>query len=154
MSETVNQETATKTFTQEEVNAIVADRLDRERKKYEGFDELKEKATKFDEMAEAQKSELQKATERADALAKELDGMKKAESVRTIREQVAKETGVPASLLTFETEEDCKTQAQQILNFSKPAGYPSVKDGGEVQHAPASAKPEEAFKEWFEANFH
>lgn len=154
MQETVNQEPATKTFTQEEVNAIVADRLDRERKKYEGFDELKEKATKFDEMAEAQKSELQKATERADALAKELDGMKKAESVRTIREQVAKETGVPASLLTFETEEDCKAQAQQILSFSKPAGYPSIKDGGEAQHAPASAKPEEAFKEWFEANFH
>ena len=72
MSETVNQETASKTFTQEEVNAIVADRLDRERKKYEGFDELKEKATKFDEMEEAQKSELQKVTERADALAKEL----------------------------------------------------------------------------------
>ena len=154
MLETVNQEPATKTFTQEEVNAIVADRLDRERKKYEGFDELKEKATKFDEMEEAQKSELQKVTERADALAKELDGMKKAESVRTIREQVAKETGVPASLLTFETEEDCKAQAQQILSFSKPSGYPSIRDGGEVQHAPTSAKPEEKFKEWFEANFH
>ena len=49
--ETVNQETATKevetkTFTQEEVNGIVNDRLARERKKYEGIDleALKSKA--------------------------------------------------------------------------------------------------------------
>lgn len=154
MSETVNQEPATKTFTQEEVNAIVADRLDRERKKYEGFDEIKAKAEKLDEIEEANKSELQKATERAAQLEAELNGLKQAESVRTIREKVAKETGVPASLLTFETEDECKAQAQQILSFSKPAGYPSIKDGGEAQHAPASAKPEEQFKEWFEANFH
>ena len=46
MEETVNQETtaAEKTFTQSELDSIVADRLRRERSKYEGFDEIKAKA--------------------------------------------------------------------------------------------------------------
>ena len=76
MSETVNQEAtienevpaAEKTFTQKELDAIVAERLKRERTKYEGFDELKAKAAKFDELEEASKSELQKVTERAEKL--------------------------------------------------------------------------------------
>ena len=38
----------TKTFTQEEVNSIVQERLFKERKKYEGFDEIKAKADNFD----------------------------------------------------------------------------------------------------------
>ena len=49
-------ETAEKTFTQSQLNAIVADRLSREREKYAGYDELKEKAAQFDEMQEANKS--------------------------------------------------------------------------------------------------
>ena len=56
MNETVNQEmneTATaqkenRTFTQDEVNAIVADRLARERAKYADYEDLKGKAAKAD----------------------------------------------------------------------------------------------------------
>ena len=79
MSETVNQEATTttatepeRTFTQTEVDAIVRDRLQRERNKYADYEAYKEKAEKFDAAEEAQKSELQKATERASALEAEL----------------------------------------------------------------------------------
>lgn len=140
-NETVNQENATnnqvtteeKTFTQSELDAIVSDRLKRERSKYEGFEELKAKAAKLDELEEASKTELQKATERAQALENELNGLKKAESIRDIRDKVATETGVPAALLHGEDEETCKTEANSILSFAKAnGGYPRVKDGGEV----------------------
>ena len=57
MYETVNQETngtaaaqqEPRTFTQDEVNAIVADRLTRERAKYADYDDLKAKAGRVDE---------------------------------------------------------------------------------------------------------
>ena len=85
--ETVNQDTnqvqeEPRTFTQEEVDRIVGDRLQRERAKYADFDAMKKKAAKFDEAEQAQKSELQKATERAEALQKELDILKHADSER------------------------------------------------------------------------
>lgn len=76
--------------------------------------------------------DLAKMTEHAKALQTELDTMKAAETVRTLREKVSAETGVPMKLLTAETEEECTAQAASILAFAKPGKYPSVPDGGEV----------------------
>ena len=115
---TKTPENGEKTFTQEEVNGIVAERLARDRKNYADYESLKEKAAKFDELEEKNKSDLQKETERAEALQKELDAMKKAESIRSVRETVAKENNVPADLLTGETEEECKAQAEKLIAFS------------------------------------
>jgi len=58
-------------FTQAELEAHLDERLKRERKKYEGFDELKQKAAKWAEHEELQKSELQRAQERADKAERE-----------------------------------------------------------------------------------
>lgn len=143
---------ATRTFTQDEVNAIVGKRLSEEKGKYADYDVLKEKASKYDEAQEASKSELQKATEAAESYKAQLEELQKRDEVRAIREKVSAETGVPTNLLTSDTEEACKAQAEAILAFSKPTSYPSVKDSGEVHHTPAS-KPEDQFKEWFDANF-
>ena len=68
MPETANQEAAeVKTFTQEEVNAIVEKRLARVKSEPPAdYEELKAKAAKYDEAQEAAKSELQKATEAAE----------------------------------------------------------------------------------------
>ncbi len=155
MSETVNQviedtalEPSEKTFTQAEVDAIVGDRLKRERAKYEGFDDFKAKAAKYDEIEEASKTELQKANERATALQTELDNLKKAEAIRTIRESIAAETGVPASLITAEDEESARKQAEQIIEFARPAGYPDVQDGGEVRSGKSTTRQQ--FANWFE----
>ncbi len=154
MSETVNQEQTTQqaqTFTQDELNKIVGERLAREREKYADYDVLKAKADKYDEATEAAKSELQKAQERASSLETELNGLKKANEVREIRETVAKESGVPASLLTGETAEECKAQAEAINAYARPEGYPKVKDGGEVSHANTGGATRDQFSEWFNA---
>lgn len=55
-----------KTFTQAELERIVQDRVARESKKYDGFDDLKTKAAEFDKIQDQQKSELQRANERAE----------------------------------------------------------------------------------------
>ena len=147
---TTEEAEASKVFTQDEVNDIVKDRLTRERTKYADYDELKRKADEFDKIEEESKTELEKATEKANALQKELDGLKKAEAVRLIREEVATESGIPVHLLTAETKEDCEAQAKAILTFAKPDnGYPNVKDGGEVTKSPTGST-EEQFAEWWQ----
>lgn len=137
-----------KTFTQAEVDKIVQERLQRDRKDRADYEELKEKAAKLDKIEEAAKSDLQKATERAEALQKELDQMKASAKVREIRDAVAAEVGIPGNLLTGDTEEACRQQADAIKAFAKLNNYPAVKDGGEVHNAPTGTSTREQFANW------
>lgn len=126
MNETVNQETngtaaaqqENRTFTQDEVNAIVADRLTRERAKYADYDDLKGKAGRADE-----------ADSRAAALQQQLDAMKADNDLREMKQRVSAATGVPAALLTGDTEESCTEQAHEIMQFAAPS-YQAIPDGG------------------------
>lgn len=138
-----------KTFTQEDVNKIVGDRIAREREKFADYDAIKAKAEKFDEIEEANKSELEKAQERANKLQTELDSMKAAEQVRAIRDEVSKETGVPSNLLTADTKEGCEEQAKAIKAYteSNRPGYPSVKDSGETT-TNTKGTTKEQFEDW------
>ena len=155
MAETVNQETngtetesQVKTFTQDEVNAIVADRLSRERAKYTDYDDLKDKASKYAEFEESQKTELQKATEKAQKFEAELKEIKRANELKAIREKVSTETNVPTHLLTAETEEDCLAQAKAIIEYAKPNAYPTLKDSGEVNNMSGTSAAD-MFADWF-----
>lgn len=123
MNETVKQESTTtaaaveqqtgRTFTQDEVNAIIAERLSRERAKYADHNDLKAKADRCDTV-QAQLDELNRTTARKEMLAR-----------------VAAATGCPAELLTEETEEACTAQAKAIMKFAKPdPGYPIIPDLG------------------------
>lgn len=155
--ETVKQEieateTVERTFTQAEVDAIVGDRLKRDRAKYADYETLKEKAEKYDAVEEANKSELQKLTESRDALQTEVERLKAESEVRDIRLKVAEETGVPVSLITATTEDDCKAQAASILEFASPKGYPSVRDAGELTNKGKSTTKQQ-FAEWAEQAF-
>ena len=141
--ETVNQveEATEKTFTQEEVNQIVGDRLKRESAKYADYEDLKSKAEKFDELSGQNQ-----------ALQTELNELKNANTIRDMRSKVAEETGVPANLLTGMTEEECKTQAAAIMEFKKPKAYPNVRDAGEVAKV---GKPttRQQFADWMDQAF-
>lgn len=156
MKETVNQEQSNRaaeqperTFTQSEMNAIIGERLNREREKYADYEVLKDKAQRFDANEESAKTDLQRATERANDLQEELDKMRAAETVRTIHAQVSQETGVPMNLLTGSSKDICREQAEAILAFARTAaGYPQVKDSGEIHHAP-SGKTRDQFADWF-----
>lgn len=52
-----------KTFTQDELDRIVSDRLARERDKFKDYKDLQEKAKSWDELQESQKSQLDKERE-------------------------------------------------------------------------------------------
>lgn len=141
--------TEVKTFTQDEVNNIVGERLAREREKYEGInlDELKAKAAEYDKLEEANKTELQKASEKVANLEAELASIKKTNEVKDMRSKVASEYNVPLVLLTGDTEDECVEQANAIKTYANP-GYPEVKDAGEV-HKTTSANTRTQFAEAF-----
>lgn len=124
-----NQQTQqSETFSQEQVDAIVKDRLAREREKYKDCNDLKNKAAEYDKQQEANKTELQKTQERADALEKELSGLKEQNKIHEIRENVSKETGVPVELLTGSDEATCREQAEGINKYAGIKKYPGVKE--------------------------
>lgn len=162
MNETVNQDATNdveqqpaeqKTFTQEELNAIIDKRYARMMEKFADYDDLKAKAAKLDELEEASKSELQKATERAEKLEAELNGMKREAEVRAIRDEVATEMNIPSNLLTGSTKEECEAQAKNILEFAKPnTSYPTLKDSGEIQGA-VKGNTKQQFAQWAEKAF-
>lgn len=120
-----------KTFTQAEMDSIIEGRLARERQKYADYDDLKEKAGKYDEYQAQSKKELQKEKEKSNALQAKLDKLEKEGTVRQVREKVSKDTNVPVELLTGEDEDTCKKQAEAILKFAKPKNYPGTRGNKE-----------------------
>lgn len=74
-----------KTFTQDELDRIVQDRLDRERRKFGDYDDLKAKASRFDELDAASKTELEReriAREKAEAKALGLEASTRNAAIR------------------------------------------------------------------------
>lgn len=128
---------------QEELDRRIGERLKRERDKVAGqfsdYEDLKAKAAKFDDIEQAQKSELERAKERADKAEAEIERMRESARQSALVSKVAEEAGVPASLLKGGTEEELRASADAIAAFAKaqqPA-YPSDKGAG----VPGGAKP-------------
>ncbi len=114
------------------------------------------KAKQFDEITEAQMSELEKANERAaqaETRAAEIEQ-------RATRAEVAAATGVPAELLSGTTQEDLEASAAKLLEFrgtqqapdfgagnrGGDAGKPSQMSRDEVKRLYAAGKHAEIDK--------
>ena len=126
-----------RTFTQAEMDAIIGDRLKRERAKYADYDELKGKAAKYDEAEEASKSELQKAVEERDRLKAEVERLN---AERTRADEIAKaarENGVDAELLARMSGDIAENVAFLKQQADAKPKYGQVPDGGEEPKAAA-----------------
>lgn len=145
------EETATqpaRTFTQAEVDAIIGDRLTRERAKYQDYEDLKQRAA----AAETTSAELQTQKAKAAELQAQLDALQKDIEARNARDKVSAETGVPTNLLTGQTEEENKALADAILKWRGPQqNYPTVPDGGTVNPFTGGTTREQ-FESWAKAN--
>lgn len=108
-----------KTFTQADVDRLIADRLDRERKKYTGFDDLKKKAAEFDKLEEAKKTEVEKLNDQLTSAQVELQAYQIAE----IRREAAGKAGLDPELAEYITAADpgeALAQAQKLVERLKP----------------------------------
>lgn len=118
---------------QSEFDRMVGERLARERAKYADYDEVKGKAAEYDKTVEAQKTELQKATDKAAA---ETERATKAEAA-ALRAQVALEKGLTASQagrLVGATRDELLADADQLLTdigAAKGGGQQTNFDAGQ-----------------------
>jgi len=71
-----------KTFTEDEVNEIIKKRLERERKKYEGFDEIKAEYERLKKAEEERKQAEMTEVERLQAKLAELEKQRKRQKTR------------------------------------------------------------------------
>ena len=145
-----------RTFTQADIDAAINARLKDERKKhaeemskFSDYEDFKEKAAKFDELEAANKTELEKANEAAQAAIKRAEEAEaRAAALETkaahdaLVAKVASEEGVPASLLNGADEDELRASAQAVKAYveeQKPQ-VPETKAGG------ATPAPDDANK--------
>ena len=131
-----NQEGNEKKFTQADIDAIVEGRLAREKQKYADYEDLKAKADELAKLKDSKKTESEKTAEQLAELKKQLGELTKQKTISEVRNKVAEEMKIPASLLTGEDEEACKKQAKAILDFAggKKDNYPGTKHNENRQH--------------------
>lgn len=131
---------AAKTFSQDEVNNLVAERLKREREKYADYDELKKVKGEWEQRQKADMTELERLkaqlAEKEQAVA-ERDARLKAHEVRGIRVAALVAAGLPADLadrILGESEEDVKKDVEafraSLGTVSKSIGAPSNPGSG------------------------
>jgi hypothetical protein len=111
---------------QEELNRIIAERINREKAKYADYSDLKAKASEFDKLSEASKSELQRATERAEQAERERDQVRS----ESLRLSVIAKHQIPADYHEFVvggSEDELEAKAQKVLTLiasNKPDPFP------------------------------
>lgn len=135
-----------KTFTQDQVNDLIAKEKGRIQSKYEGFEDLKAKAARLDEIEQANASELEKAQKAA----QKAQGEAQEASVKLLRYEVAQEKEVPAKLvplLTASSKDELEAQADLILENAKPASADF--DGGTREPAEEPLTPEQEHNKLF-----
>lgn len=114
-----------RTFTQDELNAILAEDRRKTAARYADYDDLKAAKAKLDQVEDAAKTELQKAVDRATAAETERDALKQAETdrqaadahatqVKTWTDAAAKKNGIPADAIKGATEEEIFAHAKQL----------------------------------------
>lgn len=127
----ITNEEETKTFTQEEVDALIKKRLARAKSEVPSdYEELKSKAQKFDELENANKTELQKANEEVEKLRAEVERREKVDAENALKQEISKETGVPVDLISGGDEDTMRAFAHRLQEYAKKDTAPVVSNAG------------------------
>ena len=105
----LNQQGADKTFSQADVDRIVADRLARESKKYADYDDLKKAKEELDQMKQGQLSEVEKlkaALDKANKKTADTEAAMKALQLTTLKSKLCVEAGLSGDLASRVQGED------------------------------------------------
>lgn len=111
--------------TQEQFDQAIKDRLARSEKSFEKkYKDVFDKAKQFDELKEKNKSDLEKAQEKASKLEAELNEIKLQEQIAAWKKAASEDTGVPVDVLRGKTEEEITAHAEALKpHFEKPSGF-------------------------------
>lgn len=140
---------AGKTFTQDQVNDLLARQKGDVQRKYADYDDLKSKAERLDEIEESNRTELERAQGK---LSKAEERAGEAEA-KLLRYEVASEKKVPPQAVDFlkgTTKEELEASADKLLELvaerTESDPQPDF-DGGAREPATDPKKPEQAHDE-------
>jgi transcriptional regulator len=136
----------TATFTQAQVNDLIAKEKGKITSKFADYSDLKSKAAKLEEIEAANATELEKAQKKA----ADLEAKLAETSAAALRQKVAAENELPQKLVPFLTatdEEGLAEQAATLLENLKPA-TPDF-DGGTREQPAEPEAPEVAHNKVF-----
>jgi transcriptional regulator len=137
------------TFTQQQVNDLIAKEKGKIQAKFDGYEDLKAKAARLDELEQANASEIEKAQ----AKATKAEQAKAEAEAKLTRYEVAAEKQIPAEamdLLTGSTREELEAKADKLLELVKSRTDSNEEpdfDGGAREPAPDPKTPEAAHNE-------
>ena len=120
--------------TQEAFDAAIKSRLERERKhaaeQFSDYDELKEKAAKFDKLQGKTNDDLTAANARIAELEDAAKKRAHEDELMSLRQKVSTETGVPIDLINGDDEESMNAFASKIADFAHVPAAPNVPGAG------------------------
>ncbi len=141
----VEQETTETVKPAEDLAAEVAKWKSLARQNEKRAKENAAKALKFDEIEEANKSELAKLMERAQAAEAKIADME----ARALKAEVAAVKGVPVDLLVGSTQEELEAYADRLLAFrgeTKPADFGGGNRGTDIGSGKAQIRSRDELK--------
>ena len=151
-NETETTDTQAKVFTQTDLDAIVRDRLTRERKKYADYDKYKAAYEASLTQEEKTQQTLAEMTQRISELEAEKTAREELDAHKALVKKVMDAEGIDykyAPLMTAKDEDGLKAQAQ-LLSATATFSEPSKNERRKPSDAPQSAA--EAFGEWLQDN--
>ena len=137
-----------KTFTQADVDRLVKDRLERERKKYADYDDLKKAKDELEKLKQGELSELEKERQEKETLkAAKAAADAEINELRTgqMKVRLLAAASLPPELadrLKGTTEEEIKADIEEVKKLFKPASIGTPSNPG----APRDESPEDRGK--------
>ena len=122
--------------TQEDYDRITASIRHNVSKKFPDYEQLKEKAEKYDQLEESNKTELQKLQERAEAAEKKANALETEKQVEAWKKEVSSESGVPIEVLHGNTKEEIEAVAESVRHLFEKQTTPVVPGGATHQLPP------------------
>lgn len=120
---------------QEELNKIIKNRLERERSKYADYDTTKSQLESLNSTLSEKEEAISKLSEEAEKV-KELEAKAaQSEFLQNVL-SISEETGIPASCFTRGTEDELRKQAESILKFveTKQVSKPGFANQGKTNN--------------------
>ena len=111
-----------KTFTQDDLDRLIQERLERERKKFADYEDLRRARAELEKIKESQMSELDKtrvALEEAQRLAAEKDAALKAMELRYVRARACTDAGLDAAWADRLIGDDAETIQADVEKLKK-----------------------------------
>jgi len=139
------QQNAGKTFTQEQLDAIIEDRLGRERKKYTDYEDLKKAKSELDQLKQSQMTEAEKLQNQLKTLNEENASLK-SRVLTSLAEAAAAKAGalypdLVAAKIPADALDDAKKLEAALAEVKK--AYPALfggKAGGSVDGGAGAGK--------------